>query len=391
LLAALAAVTACSSPSGETGMGVRIASSWNGTDVDQLEFAVSSEGVQVHPPERRPQPPQAPLASGADVVILLPAELAGRTVRCAVNGYNRGALVRRGEGTINLVAGSVVSMNVMLTGSGNPGVDAGVQPDASLKLDVVEGPKPNGQRCIAARDCASGHCVDGICCDTACTSPCQACIIPGKVGTCAAVPPGTRDARCVMEPVASCGLDGLCAENGTCRKYLQGTPCAPGACAGNTVTGGSICNGNGVCTMTASQSCGAYLCDPATRMCKKSCASSADCLAPATCSPTGMCGTFRALGQSCNAAAECASGACVDGVCCATPSCGVCFTCNLGGAAGTCRPVPPGAPEPHGLCPAQPVAMCGLNGTCNGAGACAMYPDGTSCRQGRTCFAGVCR
>ena len=91
---------------------------------------------------------------------------------------------------------------------------------------------------------------------------------------------------------------------------------------------------------------------------------------------SGSCGKKR-LGQICAAGSECDSGNCVDGVCCSSASCGTCASCNVTGSAGSCRPVPAGAMEPHGGCAAAPP--CGFNGTCDGNGACRPMPAGTIC------------
>src|SRR5262249_30824011 len=45
-----------------------------------------------------------------------------------------------------------------------------------------------GGFCTLPQDCSSGlSCVDNVCCDTACTGTCQACDLPGSVGTCTTV------------------------------------------------------------------------------------------------------------------------------------------------------------------------------------------------------------
>jgi hypothetical protein len=49
--------------------------------------------------------------------------------------------------------------------------------------------------------------------------------------------------------------------------------------------------------------------------------------------------TFSALGRACQVGDECASGSCVDGVCCSTASCGACFSCAVTGSLGTCAPL----------------------------------------------------
>ena len=51
-------------------------------------------------------------------------------------------------------------------------------------------------------------------------------------------------------------------------------------------------------------------------------------------------------GESCQLDAECASGHCVEGVCCDTECAGDCFSCILAGTVGNCTPVPAGTNLP---------------------------------------------
>ena len=67
-----------------------------------------------------------------------------------------------------------------------------------------------------------------------------------------------------------------------------------------------------------------------------------------------------ALAQSCIVEEDCASGFCIDEVCCDAGCDGICEACNLGGDEGTCTPHPAGT-DPDDDC--APL-------TCNGAGAC---------------------
>jgi hypothetical protein len=46
---------------------------------------------------------------------------------------------------------------------------------------------------------------------------------------------------------------------------------------------------------------------------------------------------------------------------------------------GTCAPVPAGGSDPLAQCAVTAASTCGTNGTCNGAGACALYAAGTQC------------
>jgi hypothetical protein len=389
MLGALA-IGACSSSTPDAGTGLRVSVDWSGAvELDQLEFTIiAADGVMQHAPERRPTVAGGLLAAGADVVIYLPDRLDGQRVRCLVTGYREGSPRQQGEADEAVVIDSVVDVRVTLSGSG---VDAGLPADARPGDAQAGGGKSTGQPCRAASECAGGFCSDGVCCDGACAGACQACNVSNRVGTCSPLPAGAPDSVCRQDVVSSCGLDGTCNGSGACRKYPAGTACLLGTCSGASLVGGGACDGNGTCAAGTTRSCGAYTCDAAGRTCRTSCGANTDCVAPNVCSPAGTCGVWKPLGQACGSASECASGNCVDGACCSTSGCGRCFTCNAPGSAGTCRPVPSGLPEPHGQCAIQPVSTCGLNGTCDGAGGCASYPNGTSCRMSRTCTNGMCR
>jgi hypothetical protein len=66
---------------------------------------------------------------------------------------------------------------------------------------------------------------------------------------------------------------------------------------------------------------------------------------------------LRRLGDTCVVAGDCPAGSCVDGHCCATPSCGICQSCT--GASGTCAPI----------INAIDRDSC-VGGTCDSAGTC---------------------
>ncbi len=57
-----------------------------------------------------------------------------------------------------------------------------------------------GDSCTASTECMSGlNCVDGVCCSSSCTGSCEACNVPGSLGTCAPVPSG-------QDPANECGV-----------------------------------------------------------------------------------------------------------------------------------------------------------------------------------------
>ena len=88
---------------------------------------------------------------------------------------------------------------------------------------------------------------------------------------------------------------------------------------------------------------------------------------------------MAANGSACNTTADCASGHCVDGVCCESDCSSACSSCATPGAEGLCRPAPAGVPDPRGLCADMGAATCGTNGLCDVSGHCAKYPAGTLC------------
>lgn len=158
-----------------------------------------------------------------------------------------------------------------------------------------------GKACVADGDCASAHCVDGVCCDTACTEQCNACDVPGKVGTCsnaAGGPPhGTR------------------------------TTCAP------------------------------YLCGATG--CLTTCTKSTDCAVGSWCSGTSCVTGTKANGSTCGDPRECSSGFCVDGLCCNVACDKPCQACKAGGVCGF---VTAGTPDPRKLCVGECASGCGASG-----------------------------
>lgn len=95
--------------------------------------------------------------------------------------------------------------------------------------------------------------------------------------------------------------------------------------------------------------------------------------------PAADVSTLTALGGTCGAAATCASGFCVDGVCCESACNGRCQSCATAAGAGRCVAAEPGT-DPRDECADQGAASCGTNGFCDGAGACGRYPAGHMCR-----------
>src|SRR5882757_1035226 len=99
-------------------------------------------------------------------------------------------------------------------------------------------------------------------------------------------------------------------------------------------------------------------------------------------------GTKFVVGKACAASPDCETANCIDGVCCATTCDGKCNSCalvNTGKADGTCAPVQTGS-DPHNDC-AKDSDPCGLDGACDGAGACRKAGPDVVCKP-EQCAAG---
>lgn len=240
--------------------------------------------------------------------------------------------------------------------------------------------RAQGASCARGAECASGFCTDGVCCDTACTSTCAACVAArtgGADGVCAPIAAGTDpDAECAASSTSTCGTDGSCDGAGACRLHAAGTSCGASCTGASAVQ--SLCDGAGSCVAGTPQSCAPYVCGATA--CSTTCASDAGCQSGHYCSG-GSCVPVLATGSACAAANQCGSGFCVDGVCCqsaCTDTCSACSASRTGGTDGTCAAIVAGT-DPDNECPSSSPSTCSTSGSCNGAGACALWPVGTIC------------
>jgi hypothetical protein len=252
----------------------------------------------------------------------------------------------------------------------------------------------NGTECHAAGDCRSGFCRDNVCCMTSCDGPCLTCA-KGSQGLCTFADLNTNSrGMCTDSGASQCGQTGVCDGAGACQIYPAGTSCKDAGCPGLLLVLASRCDGNGTCVAGQTQSCSPFLCGVDGK-CLAACKSDVDCENGHHCmmmmtgdggTPTGICG-MKALGTQCAADDECDSTHCAQGVCCSVACNGGCQSCALKGNEGACTPVPAGMPSvpvvvasaTSTACQATDVSTCGLDGTCDGAGACRLFPAGTAC------------
>jgi hypothetical protein len=281
--------------------------------------------------------------------------------------------------------------------------DTGVAIDAPLvSPDLPPASRTKGVACTLSGECESGlTCVDGVCCESKCDGLCMACNVPGKQGTCAAVPlndPSNGD--CPDDGVATCARNGRCNGAGGCMLYPMGVSCSAETCPAGTSnhTRPGLCDGKGVCGLGQVQDCAPFLCDATTNSCSPTCTGDTDCVAPNKCN-NGSCGK-KGNGQPCSAASECQSNICAQGMCCSGPCTDLCKSCAVNGSLGTCTAVPAGMPDVQNRCKDLGAITCGTNGLCDGASACQKYPDNVTCGafcdtdnatfQLSTCFSEAC-
>jgi len=94
--------------------------------------------------------------------------------------------------------------------------------------------------------------------------------------------------------------------------------------------------------------------------------------------PTDAGATPPPANQACTVGAQCASGFCVDGVCCDTACDGACQSCSQTGKVGTCSPVKNATDD-----------MCTGGSTCDATGACRRIL-GQSCSAASQCASANC-
>lgn len=280
-----------------------------------------------------------------------------------------------------------------------------------------------GGSCASDGDCAGGtHCIDQICCSTTCgggsATDCQACNVPGHLGTCFAEPSAytCRAAAGPCDAAEKCDGSGLacpadarqpasticriaagpCDAAEKCDGVSDACPpdayfgatvqCRAPTCSSGIGAFGANCPGTGpTCPALATQACAPFACG--ATVCLSQCSADADCVPGDYCAAGNQCAAKGGPGTSCTASNQCSLGFCADGVCCNSACSGQCEACNLAGHAGTCSPVtgaPVGARTP---CPGDGSPCAG---SCGGTDtqSCVLPGSSTRCRAA-SCTSGV--
>jgi hypothetical protein len=305
-----------------------------------------------------------------------------------------------------------------------------------------------GSACVGNAQCNNNNCVDGYCCDTACSNACDACDVPGKLGTCSTAPQGrtgspscspfacdgtnlTCPATCTGS--AQCPSSSYCS-NGTCLpKVANGGQCsAPGQCASNFCADGVCCNSvcpgpcatcsasrgataDGQCTVMPATSsgpgnngaCDPYRCSGTSNACATNCSVDANCLNTAYCTAANTCVPRKLPGATCTRDSECSTSACIEGFCCDRDCRGQCDACSKAKGAvadGTCTPLPLGttpSPDECGsyLCDGEGFycattcktdAACAAGKFCSNGSCVDGLNLGSACTKDRQCNSGFC-
>ncbi len=293
--------------------------------------------------------------------------------------------------------------------------------------------KDNGEMCGGGNECKSDFCVDGYCCDTACDMNCEACNIEGLLGECSyhstytdpefECPPcrlcdgngecmnvnNGEDAKedCVQDGVDTCDQDGWCDGTGLCRLWNASTICVAQSCVGFLEYPTDYCDGVGDCVDSGEVDCVPYVCAADAVNCLTYCEGTNDdmCQAIYYCL-ADECVPKKDNGETCTEGRECLSDYCIDGYCCDTACDEICEACNKPGVEGTCTVheadtdpedncaecqacsgidttcvMVAVATDPVNDCGETSASECGLDGTCDGAGACRLWIDGTVCLE----------
>jgi hypothetical protein len=290
----------------------------------------------------------------------------------------------------------------------------------------------HGESCATGAQCDTGFCVDGVCCSTSSCGTCQQCNTATSPGTCATITNAPDPDNCTGD--YTCNSAGQCL-------LVAGQPCPTGngACAGGSCVNGVCCSSactsacdvcakalgapaDGTCGPAAAGysgnplCSGGYLCNGTSPTCPASCSADADCATGYYCDANGQCAAQKPQGGTCSGTAgtdclqgncrECATGNCVDGICCNSSCSGACNVCSkaLGASAdGTCSTAPAGyAGSPtcapyscsgaSGSCPTgcTSSSQCSTGSFCMNGGCQGTETAGQACGTGAACASGFC-
>jgi hypothetical protein len=209
-------------------------------------------------------------------------------------------------------------------------------------------PCDDGQSCtVDTCDELAGSCMN--------TLMAGVCMISGMC-----VPGGTPN------PTNACQVCDASRDATAWSPVATGTRCGTERCSAGRYFPAGACSATGICEVPAARDCPTGNCTGT--VCEGAC-TAGSCMAGEYCSATTlMCEPLIADGGGCTLSATCASGFCIDNVCCEDACDGLCARC---GATGRCALIPSGG---------DPDRECAGDDVCDGAGMCrpmAMADAGT--------------
>lgn len=173
-----------------------------------------------------------------------------------------------------------------------------------------------------------------------------------------------------------------CPSTTTCKTMAcTNSHCASGFDpAGAICSGDQVCDGNGSCVecvkdgdcFGATASCEKNQCISCKDGQKNGEETDVDC-GGSKCSPCPA--------MMCLDASDCATGNCVDGVCCDTPCTELCKACNLVNKVGKCSSLPSGTEDP---------GVCETTKACSGFTASCKLKNGQPCMNDNECVSDDC-
>lgn len=253
-------------------------------------------------------------------------------------------------------------------GSGADGVCGDVPPE----LDPARCALFRGSPCKSDAQCGTGHCTDGVCCDSACSGQCEACDVDGSFGVCVPVSGAPHGARAACEPgsedpCAAKVCDGTA--RASCGGFVGNkVACRPASCTAGVASRAASCDGSGKCPAAVTQTCAPYLC--AGDDCgKPPCKSDAECATDYRCAiakgatqgecvvrTDNLCDGAHTVTARDGLTSDCSPYVCDVSGCkksCATSNdCVGGFICDATAGTGTCVAPTAGATESDGGCSA---------------------------------------
>ena len=224
----------------------------------------------------------------------------------------------------------------------------------------------------AGATCSTNNCVDGACCDTSCTGTCKACHLKGKEGTCSNIPHMQPDTLAIPP----CSGTKACDGQGACHVICAGATCATDNCVDGTCCNTSCTSACMACNVMGKQG----KCSHITKGGQDTYPTGI-CSGTKACDGAGLC--KKANGQTCTAFTECATGICVDTVCCQAACTAACMSCSVPGSLGACAHIPAGQQDTNATTP------CTGTSACDGAGGC-KKAIGQACLLAGECATGFC-